>query len=91
MEQTNGEKYMPARTARTYKIEKESLVAHVDICAETYDRLEQRMDHLADKVERNSIDIIKEASSTRKMVVASSGTVIAALISLITALVYMIK
>ena len=91
MEQTNGEKYMPARTARTYKIEKESLEAHVDICAERYARLEQRMDHLADKVERNSIDIIKEASSTRKMVVASSGTVIAALISLIAALVYMIK
>ena len=71
---------MPARTARTYKIEKQSLEAHVDICAERYDRLEQRMDNLADKVERNSTDIAKEASSTRKMVVASSGTVIAALI-----------
>ena len=81
---------MPARTARTYKIEKESLEAQVDICAERYDRLEQRMYNLSDKVERNSIDIAKEASSTRKMVVASSGTVIAALISLIAALVYMI-
>ena len=82
---------MPARTARTYKIEKESLEAHVDICAERYDRLEVRMDTLNDKVEKNSDLIASEASSTRKMVMGSAGTVIAALISIVVALVWMIK
>ena len=49
---------MPARTARTYKIEKQSLEAHVDICAERYDRLEIRMDNLSEKVESNSIGVL---------------------------------
>ena len=82
---------MPARTARTYKIERESLEAHVDICAERYDRLEVRMDTLNDKVEKNSDLIASEASSTRKMVMGSAGTVIATLISIVVALVWLIK
>jgi tRNA(Phe) wybutosine-synthesizing methylase Tyw3 len=82
---------MPARTARTYKIERESLEAHVDICAERYDRLEVRMDTLNDKVEKNSTLIASEASSTRKMVMGSAGTVIATLISIVVALVWLIK
>ena len=82
---------MPARTARTYKIERESLEAHVDICAERYDRLEVRMDTLNDKVEKNLTLIASEASSTRKMVMGSAGTVIATLISIVVALVWLIK
>ncbi len=82
---------MPARTARTYKIERESLEAHVDICAERYDRLEVRMDNLNEKVEKNSTLIASEASSTRKMVMGSAGTVIATLISIVIALVWLIK
>jgi hypothetical protein len=82
---------MPARTARTYKIERESLEAHVDICAERYDRLEVRMDNLNEKVEKNSTLIASEASSTRKMVMGSAGTVIATLISIVVALVWLIK
>ena len=82
---------MPARTARTYKVERESLEAHVDICAERYDRLEVRMDTLNDKVEKNSTLIASEASSTRKMVMGSAGTVIATLISIVVALVWLIK
>ncbi|MAH07760.1 hypothetical protein CMI38_05940 [Candidatus Pacearchaeota archaeon] len=82
---------MPSRTARTYKIERESLEAHVDICAERYDRLEVRMDNLNEKVEKNSTLIASEASSTRKMVMGSAGTVIATLISIVVALVWLIK
>ncbi len=82
---------MPSRTARTYKIERESLEAHVDICAERYDRLEVRMDNLNEKVEKNSTLIASEASSTRKMVMGSAGTVIATLISIVIALVWLIK
>jgi len=82
---------MPSRTARTYKIERESLEAHVDICAERYDRLEVRMDTLDDKVEKNSTLIASEASSIRKMAMGSAGTVIATLISIVVALVWLIK
>jgi hypothetical protein len=49
------------------------------------------MDNLSEKVESNSDAITREATSTRKMMMASTGTIIAALISLVAALVYMIK
>jgi predicted nucleic acid-binding Zn-ribbon protein len=82
---------MPARTARTYKVERESLEAHVDICAERYDRLELRMDNLNEKVEKNSDLISRESNATRKMIMTSAGVVITALISAIVSLLYLIN
>ena len=82
---------MPSRTARTYKIERESLEAHVDICAERYDRLEVRMDNLNEKVEKNSDLISRESNATRKMVMTSAGVVIASLVSAIVGLLYLLS
>ncbi|SVD38290.1 uncharacterized protein METZ01_LOCUS391144 [marine metagenome] len=82
---------MPSRTARTYKVERESLEAHVDICAERYDRLEVRMDNLNEKVEKNSDLISRESNATRKMVMTSAGVVIASLVSAIVGLLYLLS
>ena len=82
---------MPSRTARTYKIERESLEAHVDICAERYDRLEVRMDNLNEKVEKNSDLISRESNATRKMVMTSAGVIIASLSSTIVGLLYLLS
>ncbi len=82
---------MPSRTARTYKIERESLEAHVDICAERYDRLEVRMDNLNEKVEKNSDLISRESNATRKMVMTSAGVIIASLVSAIVGLLYLLS
>ena len=82
---------MPSRTARTYKVERESLEAHVDICAERYDRLEGRMDNLNEKVEKNSDLISRESNATRKMVMTSAGVVIASLVSAIVGLLYLLS
>ena len=80
-----------ATTARTYKVERESLEAHVDICAERYDRLEVRMDNLNEKVEKNSDLISRESNATRKMVMTSAGVVIASLVSAIVGLLYLLS
>ena len=82
---------MPSRTARTYKIERESLEAHVDICAERYDRLEVRVDNLNEKVEKNSDLISRESNATRKMVMTSAGVIIASLVSAIVSLLYLLS
>tara|TARA_B100002003_G_scaffold223563_1_gene228203 strand:+ start:313 stop:561 length:249 start_codon:yes stop_codon:yes gene_type:complete len=82
---------MPSRTARTYKIERESLEAHVDICAERYDRLEVRMDNLNEKVEKNSDLISRESNATRKMIMTSAGVIIASLSSTIVGLLYLLS
>ena len=82
---------MPSRTARTYKIERESLEAHVDICAERYDRLEVRLDNLNEKVEKNSDLISRESNATRKMVMTSAGVIIASLVSAIVSLLYLLS
>jgi hypothetical protein len=82
---------MPSRTARTYKIERESLEAHVDICAERYDRLEVRVDNLNEKVEKNSDLISRESNATRKMIMTSAGVIIASLSSTIVGLLYLLS
>ena len=82
---------MPSRTARTYKVERESLEAHVDIGAERYDRLEVRMDNLNEKVEKNSDLISRESNATRKMVMTSAGVVIGSLTAGIVGLLYLLS
>ena len=45
--------------AETTDIEKKSLEAHVELCAERYNALEQRLDHVDDRISTLS-DIIRE-------------------------------
>jgi hypothetical protein len=68
------------------KLEKESLEAHVDLCALRYENLDSRLTKIEDKVEEIHQDIHNGNKSMIKVVVGAVGTVIAGLLSTIVVL-----
>jgi len=70
-------------TQPTTSLEKESLEAHVDLCALRYEQLDRRMTNLETKVEDIHDDIIKGQASMTKVLIGTAGTVIAAVASVI--------
>jgi tetrahydromethanopterin S-methyltransferase subunit G len=68
-------------------IEKESLAAHVDICAIRYENLEKRLDNLEEKVEKLSELIQKSQNSMTKIFVGTSGTIVAGILTTIVVLI----
>jgi hypothetical protein len=70
-------------TSPTTNLEKESLEAHVDLCALRYEQLDRRMTNLENKVEHIHEDIIHGQKSMTKVLIGTAGTVIAAVASVI--------
>lgn len=66
---------------QTTKLERENLEAHVDLCAERYSQLESRLSTLEEKVEHIHSDIVHGQKSLSKVIITTTGTVIAGLIS----------
>jgi len=66
---------------QTTKLERENLEAHVDLCAERYSQLESRLSNLEEKVEHIHNDIVHGQKSLSKVIITTTGTVIAGLIS----------
>lgn len=66
---------------QTTKLERENLEAHVDLCAERYSQLESRLSNLEEKVEHIHTDIVHGQKSLSKVIITTTGTVIAGLIS----------
>jgi len=66
---------------QTTKLERENLEAHVDLCAERYSQLESRLSNLEEKVEHIHSDIVHGQKSLSKVIITTTGTVIAGLIS----------
>jgi tetrahydromethanopterin S-methyltransferase subunit G len=66
---------------QTTKLERENLEAHVDLCAERYSQLESRLSNLEQKVEHIHTDIVHGQKSLSKVIITTTGTVIAGLIS----------
>jgi tetrahydromethanopterin S-methyltransferase subunit G len=64
-------------------LEKESLEAHVDLCALRYEQLDKRMTKLEEKVEHIHEDIVHGQKSMTKVLIGTAGTVIAAVASVI--------
>ena len=77
-----------------YEIEKKSLEAHVELCAERYDQLDKRLigvETRMEKIEGHMVDI-KEAieqsnNGQSKQLIAIGTTIIGVLITAIVALV----
>jgi len=67
----------------TTALERENLEAHVDLCAERYKQLEYRLDVIEVKVEQISKDILVGQKSMSKVIIGSTGTIVAALLSTI--------
>ena len=70
-------------TSQTTSLEKESLEAHVDLCAIRYEQLDNRMTKLETKVEHIHEDILHGQKSMTKVLVGTAGTVIAAVLSVV--------
>jgi hypothetical protein len=64
-------------------LEKESLEAHVDLCALRYEQLDRRMTAIEAKVEHIHEDIVHGQKSMTKVLIGTAGTVIAAVASVI--------
>ena len=68
------------------ELERQSLEAHVDLCALRYQQLDQRLSALEEKVDTIHEDVIEGQKSLTKVVIGTAGTVIAGIISVVIAI-----
>ena len=67
----------------TSKLEKESLEAHVDLCALRYEQLDQRLTNVEEKIDNIHKDITEGQKSMTKVLIGTAGTIVAGLLSTI--------
>jgi hypothetical protein len=67
----------------TTNLEKESLEAHVDLCALRYGQLDSRLTALEKKVDEVHEDIVEGQKSLTKVIIGTAGTVIAGVLSIV--------
>ena len=65
----------------TTQLEKESLEAHVDLCALRYKSLDDRLTKIETKVDEIHDDITEGQKSMVKVLIGTAGTIIAGLLS----------
>ena len=70
----------------TTKLERESLEAHVDLCALRYEQLDNRLTGLESKVSQIHNDIISGQKSLNKIIITTAGTIVAAVLSIVVTL-----
>lgn len=70
----------------TTSLEKESLEAHVDLCALRYEQLDRRLTGLEEKVDDIHKDITNGNKSMVKVLIGAAGTIVAGLLSTIVVL-----
>lgn len=70
----------------TTSLEKQSLEAHVDLCALRYEQLDKRLTTLETKVNDIHDDITEGQKSMTKVLIGSAGTIVAGLLSTIVVL-----
>ena len=68
------------------QIEKESLEAHVELCQQRYEALENRLTVIEKKVDEISKEIADGNQTMVKVLVGSAGTIVAGLLSTIVVL-----
>jgi len=70
-------------TSPTTNLEKESLEAHVDLCALRYEQLDRRMTLLEEKVEDVHKDIVHGQKGLTKVIIGTTGTIIASVLTVV--------
>ncbi len=68
------------------KLEKESLEAHVDLCALRYEQMDKRLTGVEEKIDDIAEDIKNGNQSLVKVLIGATGTIIAGLLSTIVVL-----
>ena len=76
-----------ARTALATQSERKNLEAHVDLCAERYDRLEQRLEALELAMQEMKQMVIEESQRSTKIVIGAAATVVGGLLSTMVAVI----
>ena len=72
--------------SKTTEIEKQNLEAHVELCAQRYESLENRLTNIENKVGSLQKLIEDGQSSMTKVLIGTAGTVVTAIVSLIIVL-----
>lgn len=67
----------------TTKLERESLEAHVDLCAIRYEALDGRLTNVEKKLDNISEQMAAGQNSLSKVIIGATGTIIAGLLSTI--------
>jgi len=80
-----------ATSLPTTNLEKESLEAHVDLCALRYQSLDQRLTSIEKKVEDIHEDITNGNNTMIKVLIGAAGTIVAGLLSTIVVLLMNFK
>ena len=70
----------------TTQLEKESLEAHVDLCALRYKNLDDRLTSVEEKIDVVHKDITDGNKSMTKVLIGAAGTIVAGLLSTIVVL-----
>lgn len=68
-------------------IEKENLEAHVELCAQRYDALEQRLTSVEKKIGTLQDTIEKGQLNTIKVLIGTAGTVIVGILSCLAVII----
>jgi tetrahydromethanopterin S-methyltransferase subunit G len=71
---------------QTTELEKESLEAHVDLCALRYTQLDSRLQKVEEKVDSIHEDMKEGQQSMTKVLIGTAGTIVAGLLSTIVVL-----
>jgi hypothetical protein len=71
----------------TKSIEKESLEAHVDLCALRYEQFEKRLSTVEDKLDGIAEQMASGQQSLVKVIIGAAGTIVAGLLSTIVVIV----
>ena len=69
------------RYMSTTDLEKQNLEAHVDLCAERYKGLHDRLSAIELSLKRMNEDMLAGQKSSSKTIIATAGTVVAGLLS----------
>lgn len=75
---------MPSITSTD--LEKESLEAHVDLCALRYEALDKRLTKVEEKLDEIASDMKAGQNSLAKVIIGAAGTIVAGLLSTIMVL-----
>jgi hypothetical protein len=70
----------------TTNLERTSLEAHVDLCAMRYANLDARLMSLEGKMDAVQKDIIEGQKSLKTSIITATGTIVAALLSIVLTL-----
>jgi hypothetical protein len=75
-----------SKSLSTTALEKQSLEAHVDLCALRYESLDLRLTAIERKVENIHTDIVEGQKSITKVLIGTAGTIVASLLSIVIVL-----